>query len=229
MPARLLACPACARHVRVDEARCPFCCTELPRSFRVVPTPAPPPSGLSRAGRLRLHTLAAAGVVGGGVAFATLELASCALVVSNQGPFLTPAEAEAASSNADTMTTPAYGGPLCTEIILNGTVAAPGKCSSNEYVLFTSSSCGNGDASACGILAACGFPACDEGDVKCCSIPTYAVCHDGTYSACSTISPPDGSVRVIPPETGPEAAPMDAPVDGTRADGSSKLDARQGD
>jgi hypothetical protein len=209
MLARLLACPACARHVRADETRCPFCSAHLPQSFRASPAPIAPPRGLGRAGLLRFNALTAAGVVGGGVAFATLELASCALVDSNQGPFLTPAEAEAgtATPDSDTGTTPAYGGPLCTEIILNGTTAAPGKCSDNEYVLFTSSSCGSGDASACGILAACGFPACEEGDVKCCQISTYALCHNGTYSQCSSLPPPDGSVRVIPPDAAaPDAA-----------------------
>jgi hypothetical protein len=48
MPARLLACPSCARHVRVDEARCHFCSEVLPDDFGAGPVPVPPPAWLSR-------------------------------------------------------------------------------------------------------------------------------------------------------------------------------------
>jgi hypothetical protein len=47
--ARLLACPACARHVRVSESSCPFCSGPLPTSFGEAPLPSPPRSRLSRA------------------------------------------------------------------------------------------------------------------------------------------------------------------------------------
>jgi hypothetical protein len=77
MPARLLACPACARHIRVTEAHCPFCGATCPESLASTPPLAPPPRGLSRAGLFRFNALAAAGVVGGGAALATGLTASC--------------------------------------------------------------------------------------------------------------------------------------------------------
>src|ERR1700722_7557327 len=46
--ARLLVCPACVRHVRVDEKKCPFCACTLPDAFGQGPAPTPPPSGLTR-------------------------------------------------------------------------------------------------------------------------------------------------------------------------------------
>jgi hypothetical protein len=52
--AHLLACPACARHVRVDEDACPFCCADLPSWFRNTALPAAPAARLSRAA---LHAL----------------------------------------------------------------------------------------------------------------------------------------------------------------------------
>jgi hypothetical protein len=65
MPSRLLACPACARHVRVLETVCPFCAAELPATFGDGPLPAPPPKGLSRSAVYRHGVLAAAGAVAG--------------------------------------------------------------------------------------------------------------------------------------------------------------------
>jgi hypothetical protein len=46
---RLAACPSCARHVRVDERRCPFCAAGLPASFGQAPVVAAPAGRLSRA------------------------------------------------------------------------------------------------------------------------------------------------------------------------------------
>ena len=59
----LLPCPACRRHVRVDEPSCPFCSSDLgdrpvrPRSLSVLP------SGLSRAAIVALGTAALAGTI----------------------------------------------------------------------------------------------------------------------------------------------------------------------
>ncbi len=68
--ARLLACPGCARHVRVTEPACVFCGRELPASFAEKPLLAPPPR-MGRAG-----IAAYAGV---------LAASAAALVTSNCG------------------------------------------------------------------------------------------------------------------------------------------------
>jgi len=47
--AHLVACPSCARHVRVSERTCPFCEGVLDDAFRSRPAPRPPASRLSRA------------------------------------------------------------------------------------------------------------------------------------------------------------------------------------
>jgi hypothetical protein len=78
MTARLLACASCARHIRVDEERRPFCRRATPDDFGDRPVLMPPPLGLSRA---ELHDYArtaarVAGAVGGSAALATLL--SCA-------------------------------------------------------------------------------------------------------------------------------------------------------
>lgn len=44
-----MACPACARHVRVNESARPFCGVELPPSLRAVTAPPLPSVRLSRA------------------------------------------------------------------------------------------------------------------------------------------------------------------------------------
>jgi len=57
MGTRLAACPACSRHVRVDEAACPFCGGALPSGFDVGLAPLP----LARMSRGALAAYAAAG------------------------------------------------------------------------------------------------------------------------------------------------------------------------
>jgi hypothetical protein len=47
--AHLECCPSCARHVRTDEGRCPFCGAELPPGFRASPVAPSPAVRLSRA------------------------------------------------------------------------------------------------------------------------------------------------------------------------------------
>jgi hypothetical protein len=46
---RLLACPACSRHLRASEANCPFCGAEVPTEFKDAPAPRGPGRRLSRA------------------------------------------------------------------------------------------------------------------------------------------------------------------------------------
>jgi len=48
MSARLNICPPRNRHVRADESRCQFCCTELSVDFVPCPVAQPVPPGLSR-------------------------------------------------------------------------------------------------------------------------------------------------------------------------------------
>ena len=45
----LRPCPDCARHVRVSDARCPFCQAALPSSFRTAGRPSLPAQRLGRA------------------------------------------------------------------------------------------------------------------------------------------------------------------------------------
>ena len=70
MKARLLACPGCARHVRVSEPSCLFCGLVLPESFRneaVVPRPP----RMTRGGRFTYRARAIA------ASTAALVTASC--------------------------------------------------------------------------------------------------------------------------------------------------------
>ena len=45
----LRACPACARHVRVNEPACPFCGGPLGDAFHAAVAPSPPRTSLTRA------------------------------------------------------------------------------------------------------------------------------------------------------------------------------------
>ncbi len=66
--APLLACPACARHVRVDEGACPFCRAALPSWFPDTTLPRTPSERLSRAAlhALRLSALSVTTAACGG-------------------------------------------------------------------------------------------------------------------------------------------------------------------
>jgi len=75
MARRLLACPGCARHVRVEEARCPFCGFELPASFPSTPGRLPPPPGLTRDELFRYGFTAA--TVSAGALATAVALGSC--------------------------------------------------------------------------------------------------------------------------------------------------------
>jgi|HubBroStandDraft_2_1064218.scaffolds.fasta_scaffold250484_2 hypothetical protein len=68
--ARLLACPGCARHVRVSEPSCVFCGVALPKSFGETPALPPPP----RLSRSALYTYRARALAASTVALVT---ASC--------------------------------------------------------------------------------------------------------------------------------------------------------
>jgi hypothetical protein len=97
MTARLLACPVCARHVRVNENRCPFCDLALPEDFGAGPAPVPPPRGLSRAEIFRFAARAAAGLVGSGLVLANVGMvAGCSGSGSNS-----PDAANDGTSTAD--------------------------------------------------------------------------------------------------------------------------------
>jgi hypothetical protein len=72
MKTLLVACPACMRHIRVTEERCPFCGSDMPSSLREQETPAPV-GRLSRAalyalraGALSMTAAACGGAVAGG-------------------------------------------------------------------------------------------------------------------------------------------------------------------
>lgn len=83
--AHLRPCPACARHVRVSEASCPFCGDALPASFRESAAPRGPTTRLTRAALFAFGT--------GGMA-------------------LTPACSSSSSgSNPPPIVDAAYGGP----------------------------------------------------------------------------------------------------------------------
>lgn len=56
----LAACPSCSRHVRIDEARCPFCAAELEGAFADRPAPRAIVGRLSRAAIFAIGTSAAA-------------------------------------------------------------------------------------------------------------------------------------------------------------------------
>jgi hypothetical protein len=46
---KLRDCPSCERHIRIDEASCPFCASALPQAFREPPAPPRAPDRLKRA------------------------------------------------------------------------------------------------------------------------------------------------------------------------------------
>jgi hypothetical protein len=96
--ANLAACTSCARHVRVDEAACPFCGAPLDDAFRALPAPR---AFAARLGRAALYALGAAGTVsvtmacGGG---------------SPQPPYGAPPPICDGGDAADCLTVAHYGG-----------------------------------------------------------------------------------------------------------------------
>jgi hypothetical protein len=73
--ASLIACPGCARHVRVGEAACPFCKTSLEEASRAFTARLPPAQRLSRAAlyAFGVGSLTVAAACGGSVAGGTGE------------------------------------------------------------------------------------------------------------------------------------------------------------
>jgi hypothetical protein len=101
--AHLVACPFCARHVRVDETTCPFCGSVVPNALRRAEPRRPPAERLSRA------ALYAFGV-------GTLSVATAGACSSppQLQPFYGAAPFDAGYGGAehDGTGSPAYGGPL---------------------------------------------------------------------------------------------------------------------
>jgi hypothetical protein len=199
MPARLFACPSCARHVRLTEVRCPFCGAPCPDSFASSAEPVRPPRGLSRAGLVRFN--AAAGVCLG---VALVIALSC----STEGS-VPPGVLDGAAPNC------AYGK------VPDGGVAVRGACSENAYVQLPSGNvCGERIESPCDLVVSC----CDlletNFDAGTCLCVTYALCVHGSYSACSS-TVPDGGVQVLSDgapvdsglDSGADTAPLDAAFD----------------
>lgn len=85
----LLACPACMRHVRVSELRCPFCGSDVPSSFREQEAPAP----IARLSRAALYALRAGAL--------SMTAAACGGAV---------AKGEGGGSNSSATVAPPYGG-----------------------------------------------------------------------------------------------------------------------
>jgi len=99
--ARLLACPGCARHVRVSEPACVFCGLVLPESFGERPA-VPPPPRMSRGGLFAYRARAIA------ASTAALVTASCGAALE-AGPF--DAGAQDSESDGDYGGDAAYGLP----------------------------------------------------------------------------------------------------------------------
>jgi len=102
MTAHLVACPACARHVRASEAVCPFCASAVPDAMRASTPRRPPTERLSRA------AMYAFGV--GGLAVAAACCSSSTKTPDDSGAGH-DAEVYDALSAAHYGGTPLYGAP----------------------------------------------------------------------------------------------------------------------
>ncbi|MGO9836211.1 MAG: hypothetical protein ACLP1X_18580 [Polyangiaceae bacterium] len=91
----LAGCPACARHLRVTEAACPFCGLALPSSFRELKAPPPPATRLSRAALYALR-----------VSALSVTTVACGGSIGTGG-----GERDSGSSDATSIGDAAYGGP----------------------------------------------------------------------------------------------------------------------
>jgi hypothetical protein len=98
--AHLVACPSCARHVRVSEATCPFCATGLPEAARSTQPRRAPTERLSRA------ALYAFGV--GGLAVAAACSSTSTTKTPDDGGSL---DAETHDTGADRQINVPYGQP----------------------------------------------------------------------------------------------------------------------
>jgi len=128
MSVALAACPACARHVRVNEPGCPFCREPLPSSFREITAPPPPTKRLGRAalfalrvGALSATTAACGGALGtksserdsgpGGVAYSIDATYGGPPVDARAGQDAEEAEAAEGPPAYNPVPVPVYGGP----------------------------------------------------------------------------------------------------------------------
>jgi hypothetical protein len=178
MTVRLFACPSCARHVRHDEGRCPFCNDALPDDFGARPAPVAPIHRMSRA---ELYHYGRSGVA----VLATATLATAAIVEA----------CDFGASSAYGAAPDAGASPGFTLAVPDGGVAVPGACNAGDYVELPSVYGCSEQRSVCDhVLAGCCFSVPD-GSV--CDCVTFALCLNGTYSQCSCIPPPDGSVREL--------------------------------
>jgi len=121
----LAACPACARHVRLDEPACPFCRAQLPPSFRETTAPPRPATRLSRAAlyALRVGTLSVSTVAcGSSLPSNEKDSGQCTLIIASYGSFpgltvpcgsdVPDASPAADASDAEYMVDTAYGLPI---------------------------------------------------------------------------------------------------------------------
>lgn len=96
---RLAACPACARHVRISEPRCPFCAAPLASAFQNLTARPTPAVRLSRAA---LYAL--------GVGALSASAAACGGAVSGSGSEKDSGASDAGADDAPTGVDSAYGG-----------------------------------------------------------------------------------------------------------------------
>lgn len=62
---QLEPCPACHRHVRIDEKACPFCATDLTSAMAAIPTRPLPGQRLGRAALMSFGLTVGAGTIAG--------------------------------------------------------------------------------------------------------------------------------------------------------------------
>jgi hypothetical protein len=117
MSSRLAPCLGCARHVRIEEGRCPFCEVVLHRSAVDASVLEPPPPGLSRAG-LYTHKMGTVRAVAGAALLAAAAACeSPAVSAAYGGPPPSPSsqtlspDAAAPTPSALHQAVPAYGAP----------------------------------------------------------------------------------------------------------------------
>ena len=153
MTAHLIACPACARHVRASEPTCPFCATALPDSARTAPRRRGPSERLSRA------ALYAVGI--GGIAVAA-ACSSTSTTMGDDGGTTPDSE-----SHDDFRPLPAYG------------IAVPDAGIDRDAADHGDAGSGDAGEPDGGIVAAYGGPGIDAGAATDGTAPG----HDGGIAA----------------------------------------------
>jgi hypothetical protein len=107
----LRPCPSCARHIRVNEAGCPFCKGGLTESFHAGPKPEPPAGRLTRAALFALGTSAMS--LAPGCSSSSQPAYGAPSVNDDAGAQVTPdaAPVDAAAGIDAPVAEPAYGAP----------------------------------------------------------------------------------------------------------------------